>query len=124
MGFRNILRRKGYTLIVILGLMIGTGVISASLIIGDTMDTMIESEILEYYYTTDEIIYGLKPTGEADYFNESIFLEVENGFSSKYIDGLSPAIQDSVAVLDLVTNLSEPMVGFIGVRFYKFFQFS
>jgi len=34
MGFRNILRRKGYTLIVILGLMIGTGVISASLIIG------------------------------------------------------------------------------------------
>jgi len=117
MGFRNILRRKGYTLIVILGLMIGTGVISASLIIGDTMDTMIESEILEYYYTTDEIIYGLKPTGEADYFNESIFLEVENGFSSKYIDGLSPAIQDSVAVLDLVTNLSEPMVGFIGVDF-------
>lgn len=118
MGFRNILRRKGYTIIVILGLMIGTGVISASLVIGDTMDTMIESEVLEYYYTTDEIIYGLKPTGETDYFNESIFLEVEEGFrSTSYIDGLSPSIQDNVAVLDLETNLSEPMVEFIGVDF-------
>ena len=50
--------------------------------------------------------------------NESIFLEVEEGFSStSYIDGLSPSIQDNVAVLDLETNLSEPMVGLIGVDF-------
>jgi len=118
LGFRNILRRKGYALIVILGLMIGTGVISASLIIGDTMDTMIESEILEYLYTTDEKIVGLKPTGERDFFNESIFFEIEDGFNStSYIDGLSPCIQDNVAVLNVETNLSEPQVVFIGVDF-------
>ncbi len=117
MGFRNILRRKGYTLIVILGLMIGTGVISSSLVIGDTLDNMIESEILQYYYTTDEKIVGLKSTGERDYFNQSIFLEIEKGFSSTYIDGLSPSIQDSIAVLNLETNLSEPSIALVGVDF-------
>ena len=117
MGVRNILRRKGYTVIVILGLMIGTGVISSSLVIGDTLDNMIESEILNYYYTTDEKIVGLKSTGERDYFNQSIFLDIEKGFSSTYIDGLSPSIQDSIAVLNLETNLSEPSLALIGVDF-------
>ncbi|MCK4348499.1 MAG: ABC transporter permease, partial [Thermoplasmatales archaeon] len=117
MGFRNILRRKGNTAIVILGLMVGTAVISSSLVIGDTMNNMIETEVLEYYHTTDEKIVAVKPTGERDYFNESIFYEIEKGFSLAYIDGLSPAIHDSVAILDMKTNLSEPTVIFIGIDF-------
>lgn len=117
LGIRNILRRKGYAAIVILGLMIGTGVISSSLVIGDTMDNMIETEILRSYHNTDEIITGKKPNGETDYFNISVFNQVENGFSSLYIDGLSPAINDYVAVLNLDTNLSEPRAAFFGVDF-------
>ena len=117
MGFRNILRRKGNTAIVILGLMVGTAVISSSLVIGDTMDNMIETEVLKHYYTTDEKIVGLKPTGERDYFNGSVFDEIEKDFSSTYIDGLSPSIHDNVAILNLETNLSEPAVTFIGVDF-------
>ena len=117
LGIRNILRRKGYATIVILGLMIGTGVISSSLVIGDTMDNMIETEILKSYYLTDEIITGKKPIGEADYFNFSVFYQVENGFSSSYIDGLSPAIYDYVAALNLETNLSEPRASFFGIDF-------
>ncbi len=117
LGIRNILRRKGYAAIVIIGLMIGTGVISSSLVIGDTMDKMIETEILRSYHKTDEIITGKKPNGETDYFNISVFNQVKNGFSSLYIDGLSPAINDYVAVLNLDTNLSEPRAAFFGIDF-------
>jgi putative ABC transport system permease protein len=117
LGVRNITKRKGYAVIVILGLMVGTGVISSSLVIGDTMNNMIESEILKSLYTTDEVIQGLKPTGEADYFNESIFYDLDGRIDKEYIDGLSPQISDHVAVLNLDTNLSEPSISFIGVDF-------
>jgi len=117
LGAGNILKRKGYAAIIILGLMVGTGVISSSLVIGDTMSNMIESEILKSFYTTDEIIQGLKPTGHADYFNESIFITLNKEIDKEYIDGLSPQITDRVAVINLETNLSEPSVSFIGVDF-------
>ena len=117
LGIRNLIRRKIYTMIVILGLMIGTGVISSSLVIGDTMDNMIETEVLKNYYTTDEIIVGLKPTGTTDYFNYSIFTQINNEINKEYIDGISPSILDRVAVLNLDTNLSEPIVIFKGVDF-------
>ncbi len=117
LGIRNIINRKGYAVIVILGLMVGTGVISSSLVIGDTMNNMIETEILKSYYTTDEVIQGLKTTGESDYFNISIFYDLNNRINKKYIDGLSPQISDHVAVLNLATNLSGPSVGFIGIDF-------
>ena len=117
LGARNIFKRKGYAAIIILGLMVGTGVISSSLVIGDTMTNMIESEILKSYYTTDEIILGLKPSGESGYFNESIFNDLNKDIDKKYIDGLTPQISDRVAVFNIDTNLSEPSVSFIGVDF-------
>jgi putative ABC transport system permease protein len=117
LGVRNIFKRKGYAVIVILGLMVGTGVISSSLVIGDTMNNMIESEILKSYYTTDEIIQGVNPSGESDYFNESIFNDFNDRIDKEYIDGVSPQISDHVAVLDLDTNLSEPRVSFSGIDF-------
>ncbi len=117
MGARNIFKRKSYAAIIILGLMVGTGVISSSLVIGDTMVNMIESEILKSFYTTDEIIQGLKPSGDADYFNESIFNDLNKNIDKKYIDGLSPQISDRAAVINIETNLSEPSVSFIGVDF-------
>ncbi len=119
LGARNILKRKGYATIIILGLMVGTGVISSSLVIGDTMVNMIESEILKSFYTTDEIIQGLKPTGDADYFNETIFNTINKEIDKEFIDGLTPQISDRVAVINLDTNLSEPSVSFIGVDFSK-----
>ena len=119
LGARNILKRKSYAAIIILGLMVGTGVISSSLVIGDTMTNMIESEIIKSYHKTDEIIQGLKPSGDADYFNETIFDDLDKDIDKKYIDGLSPQISDRVAVLNLKTNLSEPSVSFVGVDFSR-----
>lgn len=115
MGIRNLMRRKGYALIIVFGLMVGTAVITASLSVGDTMDTMVESDILARYHTTDEQLVAMKPTGERAYFNQSVFSWVEGQLSREYIDGLSPSIQDAIAILDMDTNLSETRVTLYGL---------
>ena len=117
LGVRNIVLRKKYALLVILGLMIGTAVITSSLVVGDTMTTMVESGILDAYHTTDEKIIGLQPTGERDYFNESVFDIIQPVLEVPFIDGVSPSIRDRVAILNLETNLSDPSVLLVGVDF-------
>ena len=117
LGVRNIVLRKKYALLVILGLMIGTAVITSSLVVGDTMTTMVESEILETFHTTDEKIIDVKPTGERDYFNESVFDDLHSSLDVPFIDGVAPSIRDRVAILNLETNLSDPSVLLVGVDF-------
>lgn len=118
MAVRNMLRRKVNTIIVVLGLMVGTAIISSALVIGDTMDSMIESAVLDGYYTTDEIIIGRNLIGEPDYFNETVYDEVVDGFnSSRYIDGISKHIMDIVSVMDLTSKSYEPTVNFYGIDF-------
>jgi len=117
LGIRNIVLRKKYALLVILGLMIGTAVITSSLVVGDTMNTMVESGILETYHTTDEKIIGVKPTGERDYFNESLFDDLQSALEVPFIDGVSPSIRDRVAILNLETNLSDPSAYLVGIDF-------
>jgi len=118
LGVRNIVLRKKYAVLVILGLMIGTAVITSSLVVGDTMTTMMESEVLDAYHTIDEKIVGIKPTGERDYFSESLFDDLEISLNVSFIDGISPSIRDRVAVLNLETNLSDPRVLLLGVDFF------
>ena len=55
-GARSLVRRRGMSLIVIAGLMIGTVIISSSLVIGDTMDNMITRIHYDMYHEVDEII--------------------------------------------------------------------
>ncbi len=117
LGLRNILRRKGYAAIVIFGLMIGTAVITSSLVVGDTMDNMVESEILKELHLVDETIVGVKPTGEWDYFSTSVFDSVKTQLDRPFIDGLSPSIRDEVPVLDMRTNLSEQAIPLRGIDF-------
>jgi len=119
MGIRNLARRKGYTTIVVLGLMVGTAVITASLAVGDTMDHMISSEILREYHTTDQQIVAELPSGEQTYFNQSLFDRFEQGLAAAPIDGLAPGIDDYVAVFNAGSNLSEARVRLLGVDFQQ-----
>jgi len=119
MGVRNMARRKRYTAIVTFGLMIGTAVITASLAVGDTMEKMIESETLSELYTTDEKIVAESLTDERQFFNMSIFNEVNQQVDRAPIDGLSPSISTYAAVLNLNSNLSETRAQFSGVDFSR-----
>ena len=49
MSVRNVLRRPSTTALVLGGLMVGTAIISASLIVGDTLDNMIVGEVVQHW---------------------------------------------------------------------------
>jgi len=69
MATRNILRRKGTTALVIGGLMIGTAIISTSLVVGDTMNNMIVKQATN---SLGEVDFGVGALIEGyHYFNQS-----------------------------------------------------
>ncbi len=118
-GVRNILRRKGNTIIVIMGLMVATAIISSSLSVGDTMDSMVEDEIYEEWHLTDVIIYNV--TAEGDYIpmpyrtynhmKSGIMEIVEN------VEDVCGEIHGHLPIFNPETALVRPNALFIGMDF-------
>ena len=69
MGMRNVSRRKVNTMIVVLGLMIGTTIISGSLVVGDTLENMFTKDIYDSYDETDELVFTFDEAGGFAFFN-------------------------------------------------------
>jgi len=116
-GCRNIFRRKTNTLIVILGLMIATAIISSSFGVGDTMDNMVEGEIYKEWQETDVTIYNT--TFEGDY--KPITVKTYTDFKSDIesinnVGGVSGEIHASAPVKNMANDLSEPNTKIIGMN--------
>ena len=58
MGGRNIPRRKGQSILIVIGLMLSSAIIATSLGIGDTVRHSVRSVALDFLGPTDEIIEG------------------------------------------------------------------
>ena len=118
---RNVARRRGRTALIVIGLMLGTAIISSALNVGDTVSHTIRSSVTKSLGQTDERI-SVKATeaenvvefGEATgvgYFDEAVFDRVERVVQdSSLVDGLAPAIIESVALQDRTTRQTEPRV--------------
>ena len=63
MGLRNLKRRKTNTVIVVLGLMIGTAIISGSLVTQDTLENMFTKYVYEAFDETDETVFAVDGQG-------------------------------------------------------------
>src|ERR1043165_2077225 len=55
-GLRNIPRRRARSALIVLGLMLGTTIIAASLFTGDTMATAVRGTVVKSLGVTDEVI--------------------------------------------------------------------
>jgi len=119
MGLRNVTRRKLNTVIVVLGLMIGTTIISSALVIGDTLENMFTKEVYDEYHETDELVYTFDQSGSLGFFNYSryeglnAFLGAHDTLSGK-VEDVSPEINYQVSVFDHETKLSENEATLIG----------
>ncbi len=123
-GLRNIFRRKASTCIVVLGLMVGTSIISGSLIMGDTLENMYTKRIYDEYHETDEGLFTFESGGNLGFFNESeynelaVYVEQDPVLSAK-IEDISPEIIYRLPVFDPETRLSEPDVTLIGFDYHR-----
>jgi putative ABC transport system permease protein len=122
LGVRNSTRRRGRTALIVLGLMLGTAIISSALVTGDTMSYTIRTSAVTAMGHTDMLVsasgvdvereedFG-SSTG-AEYFSEELFPEIELALSDheELIDGVAPAIVEPIAVQSATTRQSEPRV--------------
>ncbi|HYB77485.1 MAG TPA: FtsX-like permease family protein, partial [Thermoplasmata archaeon] len=116
-AMRNVRRGRGRTVLLIAGLLVGTTIVSGSLIVGDTVQQLV------YHYTyigagyVDESITGTSSSGGLAYYPYSVYTQVSNavsGYSS--IVGVTPEIIDGAAVLDRTTGTPETALNLIGVN--------
>ena len=100
LGVRDIWRRRSRTLLIVIGLMLGTALISAALNTGDTLSHSVRTSAIRSLGNTDELV-GLKGVSATqfgvfavvDYFDQGTLTQVRDAANaSGQVDGVAPAI--------------------------------
>ena len=116
-ALRNVRRGRTRTVLLIAGLLVGTTIITGSLVVGDTVQQL----IVHYSYLgagyVDEAIYGNSSSGGFVYFDYSVFNSVNASVSSDpAIAGVTPEIIGSASTLDTRNGIPETSLNLIGVN--------
>jgi putative ABC transport system permease protein len=121
LAVRSVGRRPGRSALIVVGLMLGTAIIAAALVTGDTMNNTVRSTAVDALGETDETI---APKGAIDdipgalgaatgmgWLPESTVERVEAVLAgSNLTDGVTGAIVDQVAIQAPAQRQSEPSV--------------
>ncbi len=109
MARNNLVRRKRNTALVVVGLLVGSAIVTSSLVIGDSLDATMEEQFLSPLGDTDYYIRGNDPvTGLWTQWNETrADLVSDQLLTWPNIDGVRPGIQLSASVQ--FEGLGEPM---------------
>ena len=121
LGVRNLRRRRARTVLIVVGLMLGTTIIATALATGDTMSHSIRATATRQLGETDEIVAA---RGAADdisgelgaatgtgYFPQRTVIKVQRALAGKHLtDGVMGAIVEDVAVQAPVQRQTEPSV--------------
>ena len=120
MAVRNFTRRKTNMAIVIAGLMIGTAMISGSLVTGDTLTTLFTGAAYFGYGHADEVVYARNATTFGyRFFSLNLYHNFAGQLTSDPsahtdISGVTPEILNSVSVNNTNRALIQTGVALIG----------
>jgi putative ABC transport system permease protein len=120
-GLRNIPRRRAQTTLIIIGLMLSTLIISAAFTTGDTVDYSISSTVYDVMGHVDEVVEFESQEGSAvGAANVSIpsstVQQLEAGVGNDPdIDGIAPALVETVPAVNERVRLNAPAVTALGV---------
>jgi len=120
-GLRNVVRRRGRTALIVVGLMLGTAIIAAALATGDTMSHTIRTEAVRAMGQTDELVAarGAAQSATSDlgaatgtrYVDErTVDLVASRLRGTGLADGVTGAIGEDVAVQNPRARQNEPRV--------------
>jgi putative ABC transport system permease protein len=113
-AMRNVRRGRGRTVLLILGLLVGTSIIAGSLVVGSTV------QALDLHYTylggglIHEGIYTIAPSGNLASFPYSVYTSLANqtaGYSD--IAGVTPMIMGTTQIYDRTTGVPETNLNLI-----------
>src|SRR6187200_1082300 len=110
MGIRNIPRRKAQTILIVVGLMLSTLIISAALGTGDTVDYSLTKDVYDNYGNVDTLVVQSQQF-DAPYIDRTTKIDagalavVEAALAgNENIDGIMPLLDEHVPVQNLTEN--------------------
>src|SRR5437870_4894550 len=124
MGLRNIPRRTAQTILIVVGLMLSTLIISAAFATGDTIDYSISSQAITLLGHIDATLQPRTASGNTSFAGAGLNVPADQyeKFRAALQDSKSPNIDGSVGVLfeevpvvNPISGLSEPSVSLTGI---------
>lgn len=114
---RNIGRRKSRVLIVVAGLLVGTAVISSSLVVGDTLSYIFLEDVYVRLGTIDEIVSN-EFNGQLFSFAETNATQIaaDLATSNTPIDGIGPALVKVMPVRNVAGNKGNQQITVMGLN--------
>src|SRR2546425_820423 len=114
-GAGNFFRRKTQVAIVVAGLLIGTAIISSSLVIQTTFDFTVRAAVFRALDAVDEIVYVASPNGGRLPFSPQVYDNLTSNLGSMpTVDRIAPRYQLPGAVVDTSSQLFDPTATVIG----------
>lgn len=120
-GLRNIPRRVAQTVLIVIGLMLSTLIISAAFTTGDTIDHSITNQVLDTLGHVDEVVLLRSQENGASIGSDAAIPEdVAREFAEQFardpnVDGILPIVFEAVPVINPSTGLSSPEANIVGV---------
>src|SRR5256885_1782620 len=114
---RNIGRRKSRVLIVVAGLLVGTAVISSSLVVGDTLSYIFLEDVYARLDAIDELVSNTF-NGQLISFSETNFTQsrADLGTAGSPIDGIAPALLKIMPVRNVAGNKGNQQISVMGLN--------
>src|SRR5881409_2064847 len=114
---RNIGRRKSRVLIVVAGLLVGTAIISSSLVVGDTLSYIFLEDVYARLDAIDELVSN-SFNGQLFSFAETNFTEIAGDLAANAtpIDGIAPALLKVMPVRNVAGNKGNQQITVIGLN--------
>src|SRR5213596_3668819 len=113
---RNIGRRKSRVLIVVAGLLVGTAIISSSLVVCDTLSYFFLEDVYARLDAIDELVSNTF-NGQLFSFSESNFTQIATDLaaSNSPIDGIAPALLKIMPVRNVAGNKGNQQITVMGL---------
>ncbi len=121
LGLRNLARRRARTALIVLGLMLGTTIISSALATGDTMSHTVRSVVQRSLGRTDELVSvrsaenqrvgGIEHLTRISYFDQRLVPPAARALRrTGLVAAVAPGISEPVSVRDVTSRQNEPRV--------------
>jgi len=119
MGLRNIPRRRSQTVLIIVGLMLSTLIISAAFTTGDTVDFSLSNQSYELLGHVDEVVSRQgdddAPSGIRSTIPQEVVAEIREEIAGDpNIDGFLSLLFEQTPVFNPRSGQSEPLIQFAG----------
>jgi putative ABC transport system permease protein len=116
-GMRNVARAKARTILLVLGLLVATTIVSGSLVAGDTISQVAVHYTVLAVGLNDELIGNQSPSGGYASFPYSVYTSVSTNLSGDpQVAGVAPMVAGRVQLFDHTSGVPQPSLYLIGAN--------